>query len=114
MPTGNCTAPTSTTACAPRRPARPSAWPNALWPPPRPPALGRDDLTVDVETLTTVDYDDPYATRSTCRACATRDERDYDLYRNYRGDARARASQDDARSWAQAHAERCRALPRPA
>ncbi|KAF0646728.1 hypothetical protein [Streptomyces fradiae] len=77
-------------------------------------ALGRDDLTVDVETLTTVDYDDPYATRSTCRACATRDERDYDLYRNYRGDARARASQDDARSWAQAHAERCRALPRPA
>ncbi|MFF9631757.1 hypothetical protein [Streptomyces fradiae] len=77
-------------------------------------ALGRDDLTVDVETLTTVDYDDPYATRSTCRACATRDERDYDLYRNYRGDARARASQDEARSWAQAHAERCRALPRPA
>ncbi|MEU6534215.1 hypothetical protein ABZ869_34080 [Streptomyces sp. NPDC046928] len=77
-------------------------------------ALAREDLAVDVETLTTVDYDDPYATRSTCRACATRDERDYDLYRNYRGDARARASQDDARSWAQAHAERCRALPRPA
>ncbi|MEU4256288.1 hypothetical protein AB0B42_00590 [Streptomyces fradiae] len=81
-------------------------------------ALGRDDLTVDVETVTTVDYDDPYATRSTCRACAARDERDYDQYRNYRDygaeAVRARASQDDARSWAQAHAETCRALPRPA
>ncbi|KAF0646310.1 MULTISPECIES: hypothetical protein [Streptomyces] len=77
-------------------------------------ALAREDLAVDVETLTTVDHDEPYATRSTCRGCATWDERDYGLYRNYHGDARTRASQDDARSWAQQHAETCRALPRPA
>ena len=70
--------------------------------------------TVDVETLTTVSGDDTYGTRSTCRGCADWDDRDYDRYRNYRErSSRARASQDEARAWAQAHAETCRALPMP-
>ncbi|MFF7308142.1 hypothetical protein [Streptomyces sp. NPDC008137] len=77
-------------------------------------SLAREDLAVDVETQTTLDYGDPYSTRSTCRVCADGHEWDYGLYRNYRDQsARARASQDEARAWAQAHAESCRALPRP-
>ncbi|MEU7278883.1 hypothetical protein AB0A69_08930 [Streptomyces sp. NPDC045431] len=77
-------------------------------------SLAREDLAVDVEILTTVDYGDPYSTRSTCRGCAEWDDWDYDRYRNYREpSSRARASQDEARAWAQAHAEKCRALPRP-
>lgn len=78
-------------------------------------ALGREDLAVDVEILTTVDDGDPYAARATCRGCPAWKDEDYALYRNYRDEAaRARAAEGDARSWAQEHAERCRAMPRPA
>jgi len=77
-------------------------------------ALGREDLAVDVETLATVDDGDPYATRATCRGCTAWKDEDYVLYRNYRDEAaRARAAEDAARGWAQAHAETCRAIPRP-
>lgn len=71
--------------------------------------------TVDVGTLTTGDGD-PYSTYSTCRGCGALDYYDYDRYQ-YRGysseDARELASQDEARGWAQSHAETCRALPAP-
>jgi hypothetical protein len=77
-------------------------------------ALGREDLAVDVETLTTYDFGDPYATRATCRGCTAWRDEDYALYRNYRDEtARAKAAGDAACGWAQAHAEKCRALPRP-
>lgn len=76
-------------------------------------ALADPTVIVDVETLDTVDGD-PYGTRSTCRACAAWDDWEYTDYRNYSEEAsRAAASQSDARAWAQAHAEKCRALPRP-
>ncbi|MEU2606850.1 hypothetical protein [Streptomyces albus] len=66
------------------------------------------NATVDVETLTTVGGD-AYSTRGTCAGCGAVDYFDYSLYRA----AREWESQSDARAWAQAHAERCRALPRP-
>lgn len=77
-------------------------------------ALGREDLTVDVETLTSADSGDAHATRSTCRGCTASKVRDYALYRHYWDEeGGVRACQDDARRWAQAHAETCRSMPRP-
>jgi hypothetical protein len=78
--------------------------------------------TVDVTHRHTLPPDpEPFATLATCTGCPASEERShYRTYYNSGGflrDAKeeheAEAADEQARAWAQAHAEKCRALPKP-
>jgi hypothetical protein len=72
------------------------------------------DLTHLANTLTPPET---YATRAECTGCPASSEHDH--HRMVWGrtaqheEHRPEAADNDARTWAQAHAEHCRAMPRP-
>jgi hypothetical protein len=78
--------------------------------------------TVDITVRLTLPPEPiPYATRAACTGCP--DAKEFNHYRTYYGsggflsDAREEhepeVADEAARTWAQSHAEKCRALPRP-
>jgi len=73
------------------------------------------DLTHLANTLTPPET---YATRANCTGCPASSEHDHHRmvwgHTIQREEHHPDAADNDARTWAQAHAEKCRAMPRPA
>lgn len=75
--------------------------------------------TVDITELHTLPPNpEPYATSAACTGCpATKEAGHYrSVYGDYGGswdEHEPEAAEQKAREWAQAHAETCRALPKP-
>ncbi|MEV6102639.1 hypothetical protein [Nocardia sp. NPDC051981] len=82
-------------------------------------SLGRDDLAVDLtHRLTIHNPPEPFATLATCTGCQATEEASH--WRSHYPFAGAleekhepEAADKRAREWAQAHAEKCRAMPKP-
>ncbi|MGQ4733443.1 hypothetical protein ACUN3E_38015 [Streptomyces sp. Ju416(a)] len=77
-------------------------------------SLGRNDIAVDIthDTLT-ADDTKPNVTYAKCSGCSAYNNAEW-ASRADRWDNGSTWADSDARTWAQSHAETCRAIPKPA